>query len=167
MKWRSLLLIFFLSSCVTQGGSDNDDGVLDIDLAARLLKTEGGFTVHGKRGDLARSDLYAVSVYPEYGQKLDHLPTHEEMLSFIRKNDTLLNREENSFGGWCEGEKGTAPCYLDISRTIPERDLALKLGRACGQLSVAFLGREKVEFINVEGSGSPGEVSVACKTLRE
>lgn len=120
-----------------------------------------------QKGNLSGSGLYAVSVYPEFGKSFDHIPNDRDISEFIDAHIILLREVRNSLGGWCEGEGGNPPCFLDISRTLSDQSLAVHLGQICNQVSVAVLAKP-VEFIKTGGNGETlsGTKLDACKDLR-
>jgi hypothetical protein len=141
---------------------------IDAQTAAQLLHTDGGFTLNEVYGNLAGSGDFAVSVYSERGERLDHVPSADEIIAFVHDRDDILSQPRNSLGGWCDGDGGGPPCYLDVSRTIQDRDLAVRLGKACNQISIAHL-TTPIEFIQTGGTGAPltGDALAACVALRD
>lgn len=165
LSFPSFIIAFTLSPLLACVHGDALKPVFPFEASEQLLQSEGGFTVHMHKGNLAKSNFYAISAYPEHTRKLNRFPTRNDLKKYVEEKMSLLTLEENSLGGWCEGKGGTPPCFLDISRTILDRNRALELGRACDQKSVAFLGKDKVEFIEVGGTGE-GPLSKECEELR-
>ena len=123
-----------------------DDAAVKV---GELTATKGGASFNLHKGDLAGSDHYAVSVFPERGEILDGPVSPEQLRDFIGKNADLLEDPTNSIGTWHNQEDGKT--YLDISVTVPSLDDALRLGREKGQIAIFDL--KNFDEIKVPQSG--------------
>lgn len=144
----------------------------DPNMAHRLLVQDGGFTLHPRLGDLAGSGLFVVAAYPERTLRLERLPAEDEVRDYIAANATLLAREGHSVGGWCEEKQNAKKaCFLDITLALSDRDQAVRLGKACNQISLAHLRTPEVALIETGGTGEALREGTAsfesCRRLRE
>lgn len=162
MKLHALFLLWTLglSACVT---TEPEPNAVD-QLGAGLLDKDGGFTFDFFGKNLAESGLFAVSPYPERGEKFQQMPTALDIARFRDKNEDLLERPKRALGGWCEGKEHTPPCYLDVSVTLADEAKAVTLGKVCNQQSVAQLLRT-VRLIPTGGDGGPlaGQALQVCR----
>lgn len=156
----ALSLLVLVGACVT---TDPEPNAAD-QLGVSLLEKSGGFTIDHFGKSLAESGLFAVSPYPERGEKFDRMPTALDIARFREKNGDLLERPKRNVGGWCEGKGNTPPCYLDVSVTVADEAKAVMIGKSCNQQSVAQLVRE-VRLISTGGDGSSisGEQLQVCR----
>lgn len=106
-----------------------------------------GTTYNILNGDLSHSKdpLYAVASFPERSKNFKREPTPKQLQAFITKNIDLLKDSSNSIGTWWD--KGAKQFTLDITKTIPDRDMALELGRTFKQKAIFDL--HKMEEIPV------------------
>src|SRR5690606_27091087 len=102
-KVHSWLMSLLLLGCVHtsnlqegKSAAQSLDFGIDPAQAIRLLRVGGGFTIHWQRGNLAGSELYAVSAYPERHVKLERFPTMADIKAFVDTNKELLREESNS-----------------------------------------------------------------------
>jgi hypothetical protein len=110
-------------------------------------KTGGStFTPEGK--NLAGSDLHAVAPYPGRSQVVDKL-TPENLAAYKAKNADLLSDGEHAVGTWKDPESGKT--YLDISKTIADREEAIKAGQNANQKAIYNL--KTGETIPTGGTG--------------
>lgn len=114
-----------------------------------LHNENGGSTFNLFDGDQAGGNGYAVAYYPERGAILDDL-TPESLSAYIAKNQDLLSDPTNSVGTWKNPEDGRT--YLDISKVVPSRAEAIRLGKEKNQISVMNL--RNFEEISTGGDGA-------------
>lgn len=114
------------------------------------LHANGGVTWNLSKGNMAGTDNYAVSIYPDRAQILDgaDFDTVEE---YILSNSDLLENSENSFGAWSHDGK----VYLDVVATIPDINKAVELGKQHNQ--IAIWGLKNGEQISTGGTGEVKE----------
>lgn len=126
---------------------------MDVGEIARYIeivhRANGGSTFNLYFGDLAGEELYAVSLYPELSVLIEGHPTLEDLHQFIVDNYTLLRDPRVSVGTWYNSENGIT--YLDVSATIPDRELAIALGQEYNQLAIFSLAT--FEEISTGGTG--------------
>ena len=147
-------------------------------LAAQHAK-DGGLTFNEKHGDMADKPFFAVSVYPDRGEVVEGKDiTPQQIAEFVRKNQDLLKDPENSLGTWFNADDGKT--YLDISKTVSDRQYALKLAEQHDQKAIWDL-KNKVEIpsglVNVpldeeqraanEGRVTPAQQAVADDLARQ
>jgi hypothetical protein len=164
-KFRRMLLLLtvHIAGCVTSNQTATTP-----DLAFTLLNSTGGFTLSSTGENLANSGLFAVSAYPERGQKFDIRPGKKQIEQFQSVNSDVLGLPDHTLGGWCEGAESAPPCYLDVSIVIGDESQAVALGNACNQQSIAHLAN-KIRFIDTGGNGDPlqGVALDRCRTMRK
>ena len=97
-----------------------------------VVESSGGITYNMNQGNLAYSDNYSVSIYPQREKIVTGVADYEDIQNYINENEDLLIQPNNSFGVW--SNKGQV--YYDIVITIPDREEALKLGRENNQLEI-------------------------------
>jgi len=108
------------------------------DLATKA--NEGGFTFNIKgNSDLAGKSVYSVSIYPERSKIFDGKVTPTDIYKFIRNNQDLLKKPENSIGGWLD--ESTGQLYLDVVVTPAGLGRAKILGEEFNQKAIYDLGK--------------------------
>lgn len=116
--------------------------VIATDIAAQkalmLAEDTGGATFSLTNGNLAGTPAYSVSVYPERELILKGEPTTKAIEAYIEKNKDLLTNAEHSFGIWRDAETGKT--YLDVVKTLADKEVAMKLGLEHGQKAIFDLG---------------------------
>ena len=115
------------------------------------MQTSTGVTFSLYFGQVQEQSLYAVSVYPE---KSVFLPiegfTQSLVEDFIRANRDLLSDPRNCVGVWYVREEDTL--YLDVSTTLPNLEMAVRLGQEYNQIGIYDLQNGKV--IDTGGTGT-------------
>jgi hypothetical protein len=134
---------------------------MDVDEAARLLEgihnEQSGATFSLYFGNVTGQELYAVSLYPERSVKVrGQLLSARKLKAFILQNRNLLADPRNSIGTWYKEESDTT--YIDITATLPDRQLAVSLGWQYNQIAVYDLAAE--EEIDTGGSGEMSHITV-------
>jgi hypothetical protein len=142
------VVLVILAGCVTTQESTSKVA----ELAATLLADFGGFTLSPAGKNLAGSNLFAVSAYPERGKKYDFRPTAKQVATFALDNRAVLEKPRHTIGGWCEGKDSAPPCHLDISIVLADEAQAVALGVACNQQAIAHL-TPQIRFIETGGDG--------------
>lgn len=111
----------------------------------------GGSTTNPLKGDLVGQPYFAVAAYPERQAIVNQLD-RESLEAYVAKNQDLLGDPGNSLGSWLDEDPGSPTAgkvYLDISRTVPDRAAAMKLGAEKNQKAIFDLG--SLEEIPLEG----------------
>jgi len=118
-------------------------------LVKDIQRPGGGFTVHPMNGQIPTTG-FAVSVYESRGVTIpakDLTPT--VIVQFMKANREVVEQDGNYLGAWHNPENGLV--YLDISRVLPSRAAAERLGREHDQLAIFdFSGGGKV--IDLQGA---------------
>ncbi len=115
-----------------------------------LHAANGGSTFNPHFGDLGGYGLFAVSVYPDRSEVvLGKLVPLDALREFVVDNRDLLEDPRVSIGTWHNEEDGTT--YLDISATVPDRQLAIELGQKYNQIAIFDLA--SFEEIPTGGTG--------------
>jgi hypothetical protein len=107
----------------------------------------GGLTYNWKQNiNLGGQNYFAVAMYPQAERviDLDDFSTMD-VRNYILDNRELLSDRRNSFGTWVDYE--TKKVYLDVSRTISDRDVALAIAKRNNQLAIFDL--KKCEEISL------------------
>lgn len=99
----------------------------------------GGTTTNVIHGDLTGESFYSVSTYPDRERKVTGDLTSEELQRFYDSNLDLFKRTDVSLGTWLDRETGTH--YLDVVRTVRDREHALMLARQHKQLAIFDLAK--------------------------
>lgn len=124
-------------------------------VVGRIIDThdaDGGSTFNLYFGNLKGKKLYAVSVYPDRGRILQGKAIDPAILrAFIEENRDLLADPRNSIGTWYDADEGLT--YLDVSATLPDRQLTIRLGKKYNQVGIYDLGSGRV--IDTGGTGEP------------
>ncbi len=126
----------------------------------KLIQETGGASYNLQSGNLAGTEMYAVSTHPERSVTLDHIPTEEEIDSYLNQNKDILSGE-NSFGAWFNKDNGKT--YLDIVTTLPDRDKAIELGKKHNQIAIFDLKN----FVEIPTGGTGEVVSKQAKSIEE
>jgi hypothetical protein len=95
------------------------------------LHSNGGATWNLSKGNMAGTDNYAVSIYPDRAQILDGVD-FDRVEEFIASNHDLLDNPENSFGAWTHDGK----VYMDVVATVPDVAQAVELGKQHNQIAI-------------------------------
>jgi hypothetical protein len=115
------------------------------------------FTPEGK--NLAGEDTHAVGAYPERTLPVDKL-TPEVLEKFKADNADLLGDGKHAIGTWKDPDTGKTA--LDIVKTIPDREEAIKAGQDANQKAIYNL--KTGETIPTGGTGEglkPEESQIA------
>jgi hypothetical protein len=132
-----------------------DDAARNI---AALHSEHGGSTFNLAKGPLGGTPHYAVSIHKGREVKVPGKNVSpEQMQAFMAKNADLLQDPDNSVGTWFNQEDGNT--YIDVSKTVPGLDDALKLARENDQLAIFDL--QNFEEIKTPASGLTGAAPVA------
>jgi hypothetical protein len=117
------------------------------DIVRGLTEQNQGTTYNIINGDLAhaKTPTYAVASFPERSVTYKNAPNSEQLADFITKNIDLLKDPTNSIGTWWDKEANEF--VLDITKTIPDRNAALALGKKFQQKAIFDL--HKMEEIPV------------------
>lgn len=112
----------------------------------------GGATHNLHKGNLADTNHYAVSMFPERTQVVEGKLTPEVLHSFIEKNIDILNDPRASVGTWQAPDGKT---YLDISGTTPNLANAYQTAKTFNQRSIFDLQHKKE--ISTGGTGDAND----------
>jgi hypothetical protein len=113
-----------------------------VDIAYDSHSKTHGSTVSLIHGNMVGQKLYSVSIYPRRTIKLWTSPTWEDIFSFANAKLDLLLKPSHAFGSWLNDWSGEH--VLDVVVLSSDRDTALALGVAFGQLSIFDLGARRV-----------------------
>jgi hypothetical protein len=118
----------------------------------------GASTVNIYDGDMAGTDMWAVSLFPERTAKIPGAKvTKDQIYKFMRENADLLSSDPRlNVGTWYNKEDGIT--YVDVTALLPKRDAALaeSLGRKYNQIAVTLLDKEfNFPSVNTGGTGEP------------
>jgi len=117
-----------------------------------LHTRHGGATYSCYFGNLSGQKLYAVSLFPELGQKLTGTAvTTGTLRAFLAERQTLLKDPRCNVGTWYDDESKCT--YLDISATLSDKAQAVALGKKYNQISIFDL--EAMTEIATGGTGKP------------
>jgi hypothetical protein len=106
--------------------------------ALNAVEDTGGSTFNLTKGELAGTPHYAVAAYPEREAILNGELTTKQIEQYMAKNQDLLADSSNSLGIWKDAESGKT--YLDITKTLADKEAAMKLGLANKQKAIFDLG---------------------------
>ena len=128
--------------------------LIEVDEAVRytlvLHQANEGATFNMYFGDLAGQRLYAVSLYPDRSVVIEGKQIPLAVLRrFFLDNRDLWVDPQVSVGTWFSTDGNMT--YLDISATIPDRELAIQLGKKYNQTSIFDLFN--LEEIQTGGTG--------------
>ncbi len=118
--------------------------------------TNGGATYNPTKGDLAGTDAYAVPMHPELSRTSEGTTvTPERVKSYLSipgVKEALINDPELSVGTWVNDGK----VYFDLSKAIPDRAEAIRLGNENHQKAITYLKNfEEIPLDNKAGTGTP------------
>ncbi|MGH7974758.1 MAG: hypothetical protein ACREBR_04485 [bacterium] len=122
------------------------------------IHSDGGITYNLNTGNMAGTDNYSVSIYPDRAVILSGVD-FDAVENFITSNEDLLNDPLNSFGAWTHDGK----VYLDVVATVPDLNQAVELGQRNNKIAVWDLKNN--EQISTCGTGEP--TKAANKTAEE
>jgi hypothetical protein len=84
---------------------------------------------------LSGEPFYAVAMYPECEQVLSLKDfTPGSIYNYAKEHKNILKHSKNSIGTWID--RDTNEIYLDISRTVSDRDVALAIAKRTNQLAI-------------------------------
>jgi len=110
------------------------------DLVEQILAVHnetGGSTFNVITGEnQVGRDVWAYSPYKDREVILDHDPTPEELLTYIRNNWDLLRIPKNNLGTW---KSPSGEHYLDVSTVVPDKEEALRNALKAKQLAITNL----------------------------
>jgi hypothetical protein len=128
----------------------------------RTHKQAGGGTFDMSGRSLAGQQLYAVPLYPERTITLHREPTARDIDAFLRQNEDLLSDARNKMGTWFDSAANEH--ILDVVVAIPNRHLAVELGKRYNQRAIFDLG--KMAEIPTGGTGAaPRDMPEPAKRL--
>jgi hypothetical protein len=93
-----------------------------------------GSTASFSRGDMKDEKLFVVSIYPDRTEKFVERPTWQELFEFAKANLYLLSKPDHALGTWFNDYDLVH--IVDVVICIPDRDVALELGRRFNQLAI-------------------------------
>lgn len=103
---------------------------------ARLTARDGGATYSLYFGNQARAPLYAVAIFPEFSQRTPgKLQEPVALRQFIERYRSLLADPRCCVGTRFDGTHS----WVEILAVVPDRALALRLGRRADQLAILDL----------------------------
>lgn len=112
--------------------STSTELALTVRMADALSVPDGGFSVDPRTGgDVAQG--FAVAVYADRERQIMGRVTRDDITSYVFGNADLLAGNGLVVGGWRDPSSGIA--YLDISRVVESRELAVALAKAHGQVA--------------------------------
>ena len=147
---RNLLIEAFSSICknfekgtlIIPVGIDGELRLLSAQPEELIEMTEkdGGAT-YSIIDDSSPNDGYIVATHPELGTWIESEATKEEkkkyISNFITRNKDLLLKEENMLGTWVSDDEETKNMIaLDISQHVPDKELAVALGKLHNQFAI-------------------------------
>ena len=95
----------------------------------------GGATFNPAIDNFLSGQYYCVAMYPEKETIIPLENFNEESLKdFMIANFILLQDRRNSLGTWLDVD--TDNVYLDISRTLKDKETALKIAKKYNQLAI-------------------------------
>lgn len=105
-----------------------------------LTTQNQGATFHPGQGNLSGQPYFSVATYPERTKVFKGAPSQRNIQEFMSANKDLLDpKGENSIGTWWD--KDAKEYVLDIVKTVPDKQTALKLGQEHGQKAIFDLGK--------------------------
>jgi len=110
-----------------------------VHLADSLSVPDGGFSVTVRDWMDARAG-FAVSVVPEFEQRLPGSVTPEDIERYASRHAKVLDHPDILLGGWRNPEDRLA--YLDVSVVVRNRRQALVLARTHDQLAIWDFARQ-------------------------
>jgi hypothetical protein len=103
---------------------------------AQLHNENGGSTYGLHTDDLSGKNAYAVSLFPERGEKVNGDVTPNHIQNFIENNRDVLRDPRATIGTWRDAD---GVSHLDISGTTPNRQSAIDAATKHNQQSVYHL----------------------------
>jgi len=98
----------------------------------------GGCTSSVERGDLSGQPGYAVGVFPERSLKVPGATlTAEVVAGYLTRNIDAFRVATLAVGTWFDG----TTTWVDLSAVVPNKRLAIRLGRKYNQVAVWDLKR--------------------------
>lgn len=131
--------------------------------ALAFLDQNGGATVSMTGDSMAHRPGFAVGMFPTRARTIEERPvTVGDIRLFMRDNKDLLNEPGNMIGLWKDNESGKT--FLDITRIFKNRDDAIRVGSAIGELAVFDLGNMEEIRLNYAPE-QLANLSLTSKTL--
>jgi hypothetical protein len=93
-----------------------------------------GSTASFSRGDMKDEKLFVVSIYPDRAKEFVERPTWQELFDYAKANLDLLLKPNHACGTWFNDYDLVH--IADVVICIPDRDVALELGRRFDQLAI-------------------------------
>lgn len=119
----------------------------------RLHSQDKGATFSLYFGNMARQNLYAISVYPERTEITEGSVIDAVTISgFIHRNQDLLSHPLASVGTWYDEQDDIT--YLDVTILLRNKYEAIELGTRYNQIAVYELG----SAILIETSGTGEDI---------
>lgn len=120
-------------------------------LNAFLASGREGATVHLTYGNQMGEDLWAVSIFPERERQIAGREiTKHDIEDFVRANADILQNDQISVGLWTDKQ---GVIHLEPSAMVPDRELAVRLGRQFDQPAISNL--KTGETVSTSGAGKP------------
>ena len=104
----------------------------------------GRSTFSRSQGDLAHTDNYVVSVFPDRVVVMDGKITRTQLVDFYANNDDLLKRYPDLVVGTWYHDGQT---YIDITMVTQSRRQAIDLALHCGQKAILCLKSSEEIFL--------------------
>ena len=101
------------------------------------IESTGGVTYSLSKGNLAGTNNFSVSIYPNKEQIIEGVADYDDIENYIDTNEDLLSNPNNAFGAW--GHEGKI--WYDVVVAIPNKEQALKLAREHNQLAIYDLAK--------------------------
>src|SRR5665213_2349365 len=93
-----------------------------------------GSTASFSCGDMKDEKLFIVSINPDRAKEFVERPSWQELFEFAKTNLDLLSKPDHALGTWFND--WNLVHIFDIVICIPDRDVALELGRRFDQLAI-------------------------------
>ena len=107
-----------------------------------LHRQNGGATFNLYFGDMAGQPLFAVSVFPVVtAVEPARFLSPNVLRQYVRDVERLLRDPRNNVGTWYN--PSDASTYLDISTTLPEREVAITLADQFNQIAIYDLAQRE------------------------
>lgn len=104
------------------------------EVLARHMATGGSSTFIRSGRDAAGTSAYSVSTFKQREVTLLGQPQSATIAQYIRANDDLLSDDTYMLGTWYDAPSNQT--YLDVSRTVPTMQAALRLARENNQFAI-------------------------------
>jgi hypothetical protein len=105
-----------------------------VDAAYASHNRTNGSTVSLVNGNMEDEKLFTVSIYPNRTKEFGERPTWQELFEFAKANLDLLSKPGHALGTWFNDYDLVH--IVDVVICIPDRDVALELGRRFDQLAI-------------------------------